>query len=57
MIKILSDFKRKQAGADLCQAQVKIGVIVYIGGKVEVEIVVEILNSAISPGNSKPNSS
>ena len=29
----------KQAGAELCQAQVKLGVIVYIGVKVEVEIV------------------
>ena len=31
--------KKKQAGAELCQAQVKLGVIVYIGVKVEVEIV------------------
>ena len=35
-------FKIKQAGAELCQAQVKLGVIVYIGVKVEVEIVVEV---------------
>ena len=32
----------KQAGAELCQAQVKLGVIVYIGVKVEVKIEVEI---------------
>ena len=31
-----------QAGAELCQAQVKLGVIVYIGVKVELEIVVEV---------------
>ena len=31
----------KQAGAELCQAQVKLGVIVYIGVKVEVEIAVD----------------
>ena len=30
--------KSKQAGAELCQAQVKLGVIVYIGVKVEVEM-------------------
>ena len=29
---------KKQAGAELCQAQVQLGVIVYIGVKVEVEI-------------------
>ena len=28
----------EQAGAELCQAQVKLGVIVYIGVQVEVEI-------------------
>ena len=32
--------EEKQAGAELCQAQVKLGVIVYIGVKFEVEIVV-----------------
>ena len=32
----------KQAGAELCQTQVKLRVIVYIGVKVEVEIVVEV---------------
>ena len=31
----------QQAGAELCQAQFKLEVLVYIGGKVEVEIVVE----------------
>ena len=30
--------EQEQAGAELCQAQVKLGVIVYIGVKVEVEI-------------------
>ena len=35
--------KRKEhAGVELCQAQGKLGVIVYIGVKVEVEIVVEV---------------
>ena len=34
--------KKKQAGAELCQAQVKLGVIVYIGVKLEVKIVVEV---------------
>ena len=33
---------KKQAGAELCQAQVKLGVTVYIGVKVDVEIAVEI---------------
>ena len=32
----------KQAGAELCQSQVKLGVLVYIGVKVELEIVVEV---------------
>ena len=32
--------KIKQAGAELCQAQIKLGVIVYIRVKVEVEIIV-----------------
>ena len=34
--------KERQAGAELCQAQVKLRVIVYIGVKVEVEIVVKV---------------
>ena len=32
----------KQAGAELCQAQVKIEIIVVIGVKVEFEIVIEV---------------
>ena len=32
----------KQAGAELCQAQVKLKIMVYIGVKVEVEIVAEV---------------
>ena len=33
---------QEQAGAELCQAQVKLGVIVYIGVKFEAEILVEV---------------
>ena len=33
---------KKQAGAELCQAQVELGVIVYIEVKVEIEIVVAV---------------
>ena len=32
----------QKAGAELCQAKDKLGVIVYIGVKVEVDIVVEV---------------
>ena len=35
-------YKTTQAGAELCQAQVKLEVIVYIGIKVQVEIVVRV---------------
>ena len=34
--------RRRQAGAGLCQARDKLGVIVYIGVKVEVDIVLEV---------------
>ena len=38
----IGENKWKQAGAELCQAQVKLGVIVYIGVKFEVKIVVDV---------------
>ena len=34
--------EKEQAGAELCQALVKLRVIVYIGVEVEVEILVEV---------------
>ena len=39
---VMNKKKVKQAGAELCQAQVKIEIIVVIGVKVEFEIVIEV---------------